>query len=242
MVSSTPIKERVDQKRSFQTKTKILDAAEALFSLHGFSGTSLRDIHALSGVRASLCYYHFGSKDDVLQAVVDRRAAEHQQCILESLDQCRKEAGNAPLSVEKLVDAYIRPIVERHWNHGDGWRNYTRLMAYLASESAHLEPKVQFNKYDAVRQVFVKELQRSVPHASLSQIHWGFFFLRATLINLLLDTEIVDHQSEGLCDSSDVDNVIKQLQWFFSAGFRQQIEKTSSGKRPTSAVRRSASG
>lgn len=223
MGASAQPKERVDQRRSIQTKARILDAAEELFSLHGFSGTSLRDIHALSGVRISLCYYHFGSKEDVLQAVVDRRAQEHRQALLDSLQACLAEAEQSAVSVEQLVAAYARPVIEGHLTRGEGWRNYTRLMAHLASESAHLEPRVQLNKYDPVIDAFVEQFRKSLPGSTEAQIHWGFYFLRASLINLLLDTQIVDHQSRGLCDSTDVDVVIQQAQQFFAAGFHHPM-------------------
>lgn len=216
-------KVRSDQQRSIETKNKILNAAEELFSLHGFSGTSLRDIHSLSGVRISLCYYHFGSKEDVLQAVVDRRADAHQQALLEILNNHKKLYGDKPIPVDKLVEAYARPILERHLAHGNGWRNYTRLMAYLYSESAHLGPKVQVHKYDPVIDQFITEFRKSIPYANESDLQWGVYFLRSSIINLLLDTQLVDDQSAGLCDSGDLEKTIEKLKWFFSSGFRENL-------------------
>lgn len=216
-------KVRSDQQRSIETKNKILNAAEELFSLHGFSGTSLRDIHSLSGVRISLCYYHFGSKEDVLQAVVDRRADAHQQALLEILNNHKKLYGDKPIPVDKLVEAYARPILERHLAHGNGWRNYTRLMAYLYSESAHLGPKVQVHKYDPVINQFITEFRKSIPYANESDLQWGVYFLRSSIINLLLDTQLVDDQSAGLCDSGDLEKTIEKLKWFFSSGFRENL-------------------
>lgn len=216
-------KVRSDQQRSIETKNKILNAAEELFSLHGFYGTSLRDIHGLSGVRISLCYYHFGSKEDVLQAVVDRRADAHQQALLEILNENKKFYGAKPIPLDTLVEAYARPILERHLAHGNGWRNYTRLMAYLYSESAHLEPKFQIHKYDQVIDQFITEFRKSIPDASESDLHWGIYFLRSSVINLLLDTQLVDDQSAGLCDSGDLEKAITQLKCFFSMGFRKNL-------------------
>ena len=213
---------RTSSARSKQ-KNKILNAAEELFSLHGFSGTSLRDIHSLSGVRISLCYYHFGSKEDVLQAVVDRRADAHQQALLEILNNHKKLYGDKPIPVDKLVEAYARPILERHLAHGNGWRNYTRLMAYLYSESAHLGPKVQVHKYDPVINQFITEFRKSIPYANESDLQWGVYFLRSSIVNLLLDTQLVDDQSAGLCDSGDLDKTIEKLRWFFSSGFRENL-------------------
>jgi hypothetical protein len=94
-------------------------------------------------------------------------------------------------------------------------------MAYLYSESAHLEPKVQIHKYDQVINQFIAEFLKSIPDANESDLHWGIYFLRSSVINLLLDTQLVDDQSAGLCDSSDLEKTIEKLKWFFSAGFQK---------------------
>lgn len=227
MGASLQQKVRSDQQRSIETKNKILNAAEELFSLHGFSGTSLRDIHSLSGVAPSLCHYHFGSKEDVLQAVVDRRADANQRAILGLLDSYRHKFNEGPIPVEALVEAYVRPILEQHLSRGNGWRNYTRLMAFLHSESSHLQPRVQVHKYDQVVDQFIEELRKSMPHANESILHWGVYFLRSSVINLLLDTRLVDDQSAGLCDSGDVEEAIQNLQRFFSSGFQSVIASTN---------------
>ena len=219
METSARNKIKPDQKRSVETKKKILNAAEELFSNYGFHGTSLRGISALSGVRFSLTHYHFGSKGDVFQAVVDRRAEEYRRVMLNSLERCFEEYGEEPLPLEAIIEAYIRPCLAAHWSQGAGWHNYTRLMAHLASESSLKELKPQFQKYDAVRETYIKDLKRSVPEASDKQIHWGFHFFQTALIHLLLDTQAIDYQSRGLCDSADVEEVIEQMQGFFGHGF-----------------------
>ena len=96
-------------------------------------------------------------------------------------------------------------------------------MAYLYSESAHLEPKVQIHKYDQVINQFIAEFRKSIPDVNESALHWGIYFLRSSVINLLLDTQLVDDQSAGLCDSGDLENAMEKLKWFFSTGFQQLI-------------------
>src|SRR5207253_96136 len=62
-----------DTPRSAATQEKILDAAEALFMEHGFEATSLRQITAAAGVNLAAVNYHFGSKEELFQAVLTRR-------------------------------------------------------------------------------------------------------------------------------------------------------------------------
>lgn len=53
-------------------KNEILDAAERLFGTKGFDGTSTHDILNAVGIARGTLYYHFKSKEDILDAMIDR--------------------------------------------------------------------------------------------------------------------------------------------------------------------------
>src|ERR1700722_19641496 len=68
------------------TRTRILDAALDLFSEHGFEGTTLQQIADRLGLTKAALYYHFPSKDDLLEALnepavrdCDRLLAVHEK-------------------------------------------------------------------------------------------------------------------------------------------------------------------
>ena len=52
------------------TRQRILDVAAHLFATHGFAGTSIRDISDELGVTKAALYYHFASKEVLLEHVV----------------------------------------------------------------------------------------------------------------------------------------------------------------------------
>ncbi len=51
------------------TRSKLLQAGKTVFSNHGFSGGSLRQIAELAGTNIAAVNYHFGSKKELWQAV-----------------------------------------------------------------------------------------------------------------------------------------------------------------------------
>ena len=55
------------------TKTRILDAAEALFIDGGFDSLSMRQITTSASVNLAAVNYHFGSKDALIEAVLARQ-------------------------------------------------------------------------------------------------------------------------------------------------------------------------
>src|SRR5262249_19097860 len=54
----------------------VLDAAMTLFAARGPASVSVRDIAAAAGVNHALVHRHFGSKQEVLRAVLERAAHE----------------------------------------------------------------------------------------------------------------------------------------------------------------------
>lgn len=57
-------------------KQEILDAAETLFNSNGFDATTISDIINSVGVARGTIYYHFKSKEDILDALIRRQEAQ----------------------------------------------------------------------------------------------------------------------------------------------------------------------
>ena len=83
-------------RRPPATKDRILDAAESLFMEHGFEATSLRSITAAAGVNLAAVNYHFGSKEELFQAVLTRRLDPMNQERVDLLDRFERDAAPAP--------------------------------------------------------------------------------------------------------------------------------------------------
>ncbi len=58
------------------TRERILDAALPLFAEHGFAGTSVRRVADAAEVNVATLAYHFGDKDGLYRAVVERLYAD----------------------------------------------------------------------------------------------------------------------------------------------------------------------
>ena len=64
----------VRQRQGASSREAILDAAERLMATSGYAATSISDIRKACGLPASSIYWHFGSKEGVLAAVMARGA------------------------------------------------------------------------------------------------------------------------------------------------------------------------
>ncbi|WP_309119934.1 TetR/AcrR family transcriptional regulator [Paenibacillus sp.] len=59
-------------KEAEKRRNEILDAADELFGRKGYDGTSTNDILEKVGIARGTLYYHFKSKEDLMDALIDR--------------------------------------------------------------------------------------------------------------------------------------------------------------------------
>ena len=89
------------------TKDRILDAAEALFMTHGYEATSLRAITAAAEANLAAANYHFGSKEELFEAVLTRRLDPMNQRRVALLTTLEERAAPAPVASERILSALL---------------------------------------------------------------------------------------------------------------------------------------
>src|SRR4051812_26133774 len=95
--------------RQRDTRSRILDAAEDLFGESGLDRVSIRDITRKANVNLAAIHYHFGSKEDLITAVFERRIVPVNAARLAALGRIEKMAGKRVPTLENILDAFIRP-------------------------------------------------------------------------------------------------------------------------------------
>ena len=90
------------------TREKLIDAAERLFARDGFEGASLREIMRDADANPAAVHYHFGGRDGLLEAVLDRVVLPITDQRLAAFDRLRSRQPEGPLAVRDLVDAFLR--------------------------------------------------------------------------------------------------------------------------------------
>lgn len=91
------------------TRERVLDAALVAFSDRGYAGTSLDDLATSLGLTKQAILYHFGSKDALLTAVIDRTAAGLVELFAAEVDQGAEGFSR----IESVVRATFRLAARR---------------------------------------------------------------------------------------------------------------------------------
>ncbi|MBV8762343.1 MAG: CerR family C-terminal domain-containing protein [Deltaproteobacteria bacterium] len=97
--------ERSHTPKGRRARDRILAAAERLIAVHGFHGTSMRDVAAAARLPLATTVYHFAKKEQLYAAVLAAIAADLEERVEEALASAGEHSSAA-------LDALARAVVE----------------------------------------------------------------------------------------------------------------------------------
>ena len=149
------------------TKKNILDAAEKLFSRHGFAATSLRMLTKEAGVNLAAVNYHFGSKEELIKAVIERRLLPLNRLRTEKLLSVKRHAEDEKRlpGVREVILAFMEPTFAFR-NSGEGARNFITLIGRTFSEPESTVREIFLDLVRPVFQLLHDLLCEALPHVS----------------------------------------------------------------------------
>lgn len=205
------------------TRDLLLDVAEELFARKGFHAVSIREITNHADVDVSLVNYHFGTKQDLLAAVVERRAAIMNRVRIDALAALQKARRPEIPDAEEVLHAYLDPLLELYEHADAGWKNYFALMAQV-NNSTEWARRLMNEHFNPCVQEFIDALREALPGSQPADLYWGYHFLSGALTLTFAETGRIDVLSHGLCVSSDVKAIYSRFPSFFAGGFARLTE------------------
>ncbi|ROO88291.1 TetR family transcriptional regulator [Actinocorallia herbida] len=108
---------------------RLLDAAGLLFAEHGYDAVSVRAVNKAAGMNPAAVHYHFGSKEALATAVLERGLGDLWGGRLAELDTLL--AGPGPVRGERLAALLVEPLATLAHDPGRRWlaRLLTRIVA-----------------------------------------------------------------------------------------------------------------
>jgi AcrR family transcriptional regulator len=204
-----------------ETRDRILRAAEALFMERGFAETSLRMITARAEVNLAAVNYHFGSKEALIREVFQRHLGPVNAARIAYLDRLEAQAQGQPLSVERIVEAILNPVLQLSRDPVKGGARFLRLLGRALSEGTDTLQGVLPEYYREVVVRFKAALVRALPAVPEAEMVWRMHFMFGAMAYALAGNDTM--QLVATCKlevADDAEAVIRHLAPFLTAGLQ----------------------
>jgi AcrR family transcriptional regulator len=167
-------------------KHAILLAAEKLFARHGYHVVTIRQIAEEAGVPLALVGYYYGPKQDLFHAIFEHwgHTIEERLAGLAAVDNNPDDARTLP----RIIEAFTAPVLAlRASAEGEYYALLVARELYHATEEAD---RVMRSYFDPLAEAYINALHIALPHATRSQVAWGYQFALGALLHHLNDTRI----------------------------------------------------
>lgn len=202
---------------AIDTKVRILDAAELLFAERGFSDTSLRQITSRAEVNLASVNYHFGSKKELIRAVLSR----YLEQFMPQLDRALVvllEDPRQPL-MEQVFEAFVEPLLALNRFRKNGTTLFLQLLGRGYTDvQGHLRWFLT-TRYGVVIEHITQAVCRAYPQLPPPELFWRLHFTLGTAVFALASNRALREIAENdFGHHLDIEGVIRQVIPYIAAG------------------------
>lgn len=157
-----------------ETIALLMHHGEAAFAEAGYNGTSMRDIAARAQLPLSSIHHYFVNKESLFLAVLKESFELVNRERIRMLDERRRDGR---LTLETLIEAIVRPVVQPQLLTTGELPSYVRLMRQLGSIPSVVLVKLTRSYLDATALTFIQALQEIKPGLSAERAAYGYSFV-----------------------------------------------------------------
>lgn len=171
-------------RQGADTRRRIIRVAEKLFAEQGVEGVSIRAVNAACGTGAASIHYHFGSREKLLEAVVQDHGADVASEIRNGFIELRDR--DKPPTPRELVEALAGPaisLIERQPTRGLRW---VKIIAQLSLAN----DRMLEDMFADVNELIAGQVARAFPGVEADQVTLRWTVATRTLFQMLSH---VDH-------------------------------------------------
>lgn len=210
-----------------ETRKRILDTAEQLFSDHGFRDVSLRQITREAGANIASVNYHFGSKEALIAEVLTQVIGPINEQRMRLLDEVESRYEGRPVPIEEILESVHRPVVNQLKASPHQSSVYLKLAGRCLAEPTENFSETLVDLFHEMISRFMKAVSLSLPHVDETDLFWRMHFSFGTMVYALTHGDRVTVFSQGRVESTDPEDILRRLIDYTAAGLRAE----SSAKR-----------
>ncbi|HQR03143.1 MAG: TetR/AcrR family transcriptional regulator [Proteobacteria bacterium] len=171
--------------RRGEGRERILAVATEMIAAHGVDGVSIRSINAAAGVSPATLHYHFGSLDNLVEAILETEMTPLMERRMEMLETARN--SGISLTARVICEILTLPLANRIIEDEINGLRYVRFLARLYNDD-HPSLYTIGNRYFSGRQQPLEELvYRALPHLPRDVVGLRMTSLTYAMVNTLAD-------------------------------------------------------
>ena len=222
------------------TRQRILDAAELLFTQYGFEATTLRRITGAAEVNLAAVNYHFGSKEELIRELFRRRLTWLNQQRLQELDRLEAEAGDKPLKPSQILEVFFGVALRMAADTKGGGRAFMRLLGRTYTKPSEFVRGFLAEEYAAVVARFKAALIKALPGVPGEEILWRFHFMLGAMSYAISGTDALHIVAEDALDDDDAEALYARLMSFMLGGLRAPLPALPAKSAKSPRIRKAA--
>lgn len=161
-----------------ETRDNLLKLAARIFSVQGYSATTMRNIAEQAGIEAASIYYHFRSKEDLIDEVMEIGA----ESILKNLTESVEALGEGATAEERFRAAVLGQMIGM-MKHGEYTVASASLLGQLP-ENVRARQAKRRERYQKLWNDMLQKLRDEGRLRSDVDIHLARIFLLGSIQSL----------------------------------------------------------
>ncbi len=204
---------------SKKTTERLCETAESLFGKLGFANVSLRKITEAAGANLAAVNYHFGSKEELYKEVLLRRLRPLNEERLAMLAQAEQLAGDQPIPLRSVLEAFIRPLLRRAADPALGGIPLLRLISRDLTDPRPFMHDELAREFGPVVSRFTEVLSQIQPRLPPADLFWRLQFTIGALVYVAAKQHDLVVPGHGTGQTVDDTAISRRLIDFCTAGF-----------------------
>ena len=182
---------------------------------------TLRDVTKEAHVNLAAVNYHFGSKTNLIRAVVADRFIPINDERIRHLEAHVDHYGEDPVPLEQIFAALFKPLFDQINTSRGPSKPLSRMIGRALTEPADFIKSMHKEFFLELSKRFMVELQRACPELDEMQVQFRFYLSVSTMLGTIIEQARFENLTRDEMQSEDLTIICNELVAFVVSGFRQ---------------------
>ena len=206
------------------TKERISNAAEILFSEHGYENVSMKNITDLAQTNIASVNYHFGTKLRLLADVFSHRARDLNKERLHRLQECAITSKSGEIEIEEILRAFLEPSY-RTGQESEHGKHFQRIMSQMSASPNSEVRQILFQTFNKVSQEFLSLLKKACKNISREEFYWRVSFIYGAMMYVHSNNGRIQSLAGSGFDAGDMTKAVHYMVPFLAEGMQMTATK-----------------